>query len=61
MFLVICRATGALVEITPSIRDAVSALEGMRHGVMYRRDAFGRLVPVGMRREGRTVHAGNAR
>lgn len=42
-----------LVEITPSIANAVDALKECWNGVLYRRDSLGRLVPIEARRNGR--------
>lgn len=59
MYVVIAFGS-ALVEMTPTASVAIAALDGLRYGVMYRRDTFGRLIPVGMRVNGQVRHGGNA-
>lgn len=60
MYLVIAFGS-VLVEMTPKASEAIAALDGLSYGVMYRRDDFGRLHPVGMRVNGRARHGGNAK
>lgn len=60
MYLVIAFGS-VLVEMTSKASEAIAALDRLRYGVMYRRDVFGRMHPVGMRVNGQVRHGGNAK